>query len=129
MKPVVQACEEALVTAGGSGDGEDMRLSTQGGVFHVRCDARGGATAMGQRPLLPSSSTPRLCLRTGGAIGTVAVVVPEKPFTCEIRTKVATVDRVIDSAAGTFGVLLHLPNVKNGLPGGIRCRLQLPSLQ
>ena len=63
------------------------------------------------------------------AIGTAAVVVPEKPFTREIRTKVATVDRVIDSAAGTFGVVLHLPNAKNELPGGIRCRLQLPSLQ
>ena len=50
MKPVVQACEEALVTAGGSGDGEDMRVSTPGGVFHVRWDSRGGATAMGQLP-------------------------------------------------------------------------------
>ena len=50
MKPVVQACEEALITAGGSGDGEDMRVSTPGGVFHVRWDSRGGATAMGQLP-------------------------------------------------------------------------------
>ena len=50
MKPVVQACEEALVTAGGSGDGQDMRVSTPGGVFHVRWDSRGGATAMGQLP-------------------------------------------------------------------------------
>ena len=59
MKPVVQACEAALVTVGGSGDGEDMRVSTPGGVFHVRWDSRGGATAMGQSHLLPSSSTPR----------------------------------------------------------------------
>ena len=51
MKPVVQACEEALLTAGGSGDGQDMRVSTPGGVFHVRWDSRGGATAMGQLPL------------------------------------------------------------------------------
>ena len=50
MKPVVQACEAALVTAGGSGDGEDMRVSTPVGVLHVRWDSRGGATAMGQRP-------------------------------------------------------------------------------
>ena len=50
MKPVVQACEEALVTAGGSGDGQDMRVSTPGGGFHVRWDSRGGATAMGQLP-------------------------------------------------------------------------------
>ena len=50
MKPVVQACEEALVTAGGSGDGQDMRVSTPGGGFHVRWDSRGGTTAMGQLP-------------------------------------------------------------------------------
>ena len=31
MKPVVQACEEALVTAGGSGDGQDMRVSSNRG--------------------------------------------------------------------------------------------------
>ena len=50
IKPVVQACEEALVAAGGSGDGQDIRVSTPGGVFHVRWDERGGATAMGQLP-------------------------------------------------------------------------------
>ena len=45
LKPMVQACEEALVTTGGCGDGEDVRVSTQGGVFHVGWDERGGATA------------------------------------------------------------------------------------
>ena len=48
MKPVAEACEEALVTTGGCGDGQDMRVSTPGGVFQVRWDERGGATAMGQ---------------------------------------------------------------------------------
>jgi RND family efflux transporter MFP subunit len=60
--------------------------------------------------------------------GMSAVVTPEPPFTREIRTRVDTVDRVIDSAAGTFGVVLHLPNSKQELPGGIRCRLRLPGL-
>ena len=50
MTPVAEACEEALVRSGGSADGEDMRVSTPGGVFHVRWDERGGATAMGQLP-------------------------------------------------------------------------------
>ena len=50
MKPVAEACEEALVTTGGCGDGQDMRVSTPGGVFQVRWDERGGATAMGQLP-------------------------------------------------------------------------------
>ena len=50
MKPVAEACDEALVTAGGRGDEEEMRVSTPGGVFQVRWDERGGATAMGQLP-------------------------------------------------------------------------------
>ena len=48
MKPVAEACEEALVRIDGFADGEDMRVSTPGGVFQVRWDERGGATAMGQ---------------------------------------------------------------------------------
>ena len=32
------------------GDAEEMRVSTPGGVFHIRWDDRGGATAMGQLP-------------------------------------------------------------------------------
>jgi len=50
LKPVAEACEEALVTAGGRGDEENMRVSTPRGVFQVRWDERGGATAMGQLP-------------------------------------------------------------------------------
>ena len=48
IEPVAEACEEALVTTGGCGNGEDMPLSTPRGVFQVRWDERGGATAMGQ---------------------------------------------------------------------------------
>ena len=62
-------------------------------------------------------------------VGAAAVVVPEKPFTREIPAHIATVDRVVDSAAGTFGVVLHLPNANQALPGGIRCKLRIPGLQ
>ena len=31
------------------------------------------------------------------------------------------------SAAGTFGVVLELPNARHQLPGGIRCKLRLKS--
>ncbi|MGS0757210.1 efflux RND transporter periplasmic adaptor subunit, partial [Roseateles sp. GG27B] len=62
-------------------------------------------------------------------VGAAAVVLPEKPFTREIVTQISTVDRVIDSAAGTFGVVLLLPNVSQELPGGIRCKLRIPGLQ
>ena len=50
LKPLAEAAEKALAVAVGSGDGEDMRVSTPGGVFHIRWDDRGGATAMGQLP-------------------------------------------------------------------------------
>lgn len=61
--------------------------------------------------------------------GLAVAVLPEKPFGGEIAARIATVDRVIDSAAGTFGVVVHLPNARNELPGGIRCKLRVPSLQ
>ena len=57
--------------------------------------------------------------------GDATTVVPEKPFTREIAVRIKTVDRVIDSAAGTFGVLAELDNAKQTLPGGIRCKLRL----
>jgi len=65
MKLVAEACEKAMVTTGGCADVQDMRVSTPGGVFQIRWDARGGATAMGQLPFLPSISMPQVCLRTG----------------------------------------------------------------
>ena len=49
-KALAEAAEQALVAVVGCGDAEDMRVSTPGGVFHVRWDDRGGATAMGQLP-------------------------------------------------------------------------------
>ena len=61
--------------------------------------------------------------------GRSAVVVPEKPFAGEIRTTIHAVDRVIESASGTFGVMLNLSNAGNTLPGGIRCKLRLPGVQ
>lgn len=57
--------------------------------------------------------------------GDAVVVMPEKPFTRAISSRIKTVDRVIDSAAGTFGVLVELDNAKQALPGGIRCKLRL----
>ena len=57
------------------------------------------------------------------------IVVPEKPSTRAINASIRAVDRVIDSASGTFGVVLTLPNIGNDLPGGIRCKLRLPGLQ
>lgn len=59
-------------------------------------------------------------------LGMPVTVVPEKPFAREITATIRTVDRVIDSAAGTFGVVADLDNSKQELPGGIRCKLRVP---
>jgi hypothetical protein len=50
LKPLAEAAEQALVAAVECVDAQDMRVSTPGGVFHIRWDERGGATAMGQLP-------------------------------------------------------------------------------
>lgn len=57
-----------------------------------------------------------------------AIVIPEKPFTRSIEVPIAAVDRVVDSAAGTFGIMLLLPNTHQELPSGIRCKVRLPLL-
>lgn len=62
-------------------------------------------------------------------VGAQATVMPEAPFNtgtlAHIVVPIKTVDRVIDSAAGTFAVHLELPNAKQALPGGIRCKLRI----
>lgn len=57
--------------------------------------------------------------------GARVVVLPEPPFSREIAATISTVDGVVNSAAGTFGVVSYLPNRDDELPGGIRCKLRL----
>ena len=42
---------------------------------------------------------------------------------------VVVIDSVFDSASGTFGVRLELPNATANLPAGIRCRVDFPALR
>lgn len=70
--------------------------------------------------ILPYRFFPQV--KAGGQV----VVAPEAPFGGEITATIARVDKVIDSAAGTFGISVRLPNAKNELPGGIRCKVRLP---
>lgn len=42
---------------------------------------------------------------------------------------VAVIDSVFDSASGTFGVRLALPNAAGKLPAGIRCKVDFPALR
>lgn len=42
---------------------------------------------------------------------------------------VTVIDSVFDSASGTFGARLELPNAAGKLPAGIRCRVDFPALR
>lgn len=54
--------------------------------------------------------------------GTKATVDAEPPLTGRYPATVTIVDRVVDSASGTFGVRLELPNPKGEIPAGVKCR-------
>lgn len=56
--------------------------------------------------------------------GQRASVMPEQPVGGRYDTVVKIVDRVVDSASGTFGVRLELSNRKGTLPAGVRCKVQ-----
>lgn len=55
--------------------------------------------------------------------GMAAQVQVEPPLTGRYDAKVNVVDRVVDSASGTFGVRLELPNPKGEIPAGVKCRV------
>jgi multidrug efflux pump subunit AcrA (membrane-fusion protein) len=57
-------------------------------------------------------------------VGMPVTVLPEPPFGGEIRATLRTVDRVVDAAAGTVGVVAELDNRNQRLPAGIRCKLR-----
>jgi RND family efflux transporter MFP subunit len=46
---------------------------------------------------------------------------PEAPFTGVYRATVKIVDKVVDSASGTFRVRLELPNPRGDIPAGVKC--------
>jgi RND family efflux transporter MFP subunit len=55
--------------------------------------------------------------------GDRAEVTPETPAQ-KFVARVKVVDRVINAASGTFGVRLELPNEKQLVPAGAKCRLK-----
>jgi RND family efflux transporter MFP subunit len=55
--------------------------------------------------------------------GVRATVDAEPPLTGRYQANVSIVDRVVDSASGTFGVRLDLPNPKGEIPAGVKCRV------
>ena len=55
--------------------------------------------------------------------GARATVDAEPPLTGRYPASVSIVDKVVDSASGTFGVRLDLPNPKGEIPAGVKCRV------
>lgn len=56
--------------------------------------------------------------------GMKAEVGMEEPVGGIRIAKVSVVDQVIDAASGTFGVRLLLPNKKNRIPAGLKCKIR-----
>lgn len=58
-------------------------------------------------------------------VGQTVTLTPEAPFARPIQARVRVVDRVIDAAAGSFGIVADLDNSRGELPAGLRCKLAL----
>ena len=56
--------------------------------------------------------------------GMSATVEPESPAGGRYRGKVDIVDQFVDAASGTFTVRVSLPNPKNRIAAGLKCRVQ-----
>lgn len=56
-------------------------------------------------------------------VGQRATVMPEEPVGGSYAAEVAVVDSLVDTASGTFGVRLTLPNPGGSIPAGIKCRV------
>ena len=58
--------------------------------------------------------------------GDTVTIRPELPGVQPVVATVRHVDRVLDAASNSFRVRLTLPNPKNRLPAGLRCKADLP---
>jgi len=56
--------------------------------------------------------------------GAPAEIEAEAPSKARFKAPVQIVDKVIDSASGTFGVRLELPNPGGNLPAGVKCKVR-----
>lgn len=59
------------------------------------------------------------------AAGMEASIAPEIPAGSHYIAKVASVDRMVDAASGTFVVFMDLPNPKLDIPSGVKCKATL----
>lgn len=57
-------------------------------------------------------------------VGMVAEVEPEDPVGGRYSATVTVVDQIVDTASGTFGIRLRLPNPEYLLQAGLKCRMR-----
>jgi RND family efflux transporter MFP subunit len=105
------------------------------GVVTDRLQQPGEMSQTGEsaRPILKMAQTDRLRVEVilpasmAGTIkaGQTVEVEAEAPLKGRYNATVAVADRVVDSASGTFGVRLELPNPKGEIIAGIKCRARL----
>lgn len=89
-------------------------------------------TGEGARPILKLAQTHPLrvevvlpvALLGGIKAGQAAEILPEAPLKGSWRATVKVVDRVVDSASGSFGVRLELANPAGEIPAGVKCRVR-----
>lgn len=56
--------------------------------------------------------------------GAAAEIEAEAPTKGRYKATVQIVDKVVDSASGTFGVRLELPNPSGSMPAGVKCKVR-----
>jgi RND family efflux transporter MFP subunit len=59
-------------------------------------------------------------------LGMTGTVTPEAPASDPVKGVVTVLDSVVDGASGTFSAFLDVPNPKQRIPAGIRCRASFP---
>lgn len=100
-------------------------------AMDMRLAGSGWAGKVGLAQRLRSSAELRvvvvvLPLAMHGKPGMKAEVLAEPPWLGRYLDTVVIVERVVDSANGTFGVRLDLPNPKGEISAGVKCRVLFP---
>ena len=62
-------------------------------------------------------------------VGQAATVMLEEPVGGRHTATVTVVDRVVDTASGTFGVRLELSNPDHEIPAGVKCRVSFAATE
>ncbi|MFG6428393.1 efflux RND transporter periplasmic adaptor subunit [Roseateles sp. LYH14W] len=89
-------------------------------------------TGEGSRPILKMAQTNPLRVEVVLPVsvlgqvkaGRTAEIMPEAPLKGTWQASIKVVDRVMDSASGSFGVRLELPNPNGDIPAGVRCKVR-----